>query len=36
MNQIAPQELKERVARQCPIVLLGVRQDGETKLCRLG
>lgn len=35
MNQITPQELKVRLDRHDPIVLLDVRQDRETKLCRL-
>jgi len=35
MNEIMPQELKARLdARETP-VLLDVRQDWETKLCRL-
>ncbi len=35
MNGITPQELKARVDRSdCPL-LLDVRQDWETKLCRL-
>jgi rhodanese-related sulfurtransferase len=35
MNQISPQELKARLDRRDPIVLLDVRQDWETTLCRL-
>jgi len=35
MNEIAPQELKARLDRRDPVVLLDVRQDWETKLCRL-
>ena len=35
MNQIPPQELKARIDRHDPIVLLDVRQEWETKLCRL-
>ncbi len=35
MNEITPQELKARLDRHDPIVLLDVRQDWETKLCRL-
>jgi len=35
MNEITPQELKARIDRHDPIVLLDVRQDWETKLCRL-
>jgi rhodanese-related sulfurtransferase len=36
VDEISPQELKRRIdGRQAPI-LLDVRQDWETKLCRLG
>ncbi len=35
MNEIAPEELKARLDLHEPIVLLDVRQDWETKLCRL-
>ncbi len=35
MNQIAPEDLKARLDRRDPIVLVDVRQDWETKLCRL-
>ena len=35
MNQIAPDDLKARLDRRDPIVLVDVRQDWETKLCRL-
>lgn len=35
MNEITPQELKARLGRRDPIVLLDVRQDWETKLCQL-
>ncbi len=35
MDEIAPQELKARLDRGDPLVLLDVRQDWETKLCRL-
>ena len=35
MNEITPQELKARLGRRDAIVLLDVRQDWETKLCRL-
>ena len=35
MNQIDPQELKARLDRHEPVVLLDVRQDWETRLCRL-
>jgi len=35
MNQITPQELKAQLDRHEPIVLVDVRQDWETKLCRL-
>ena len=35
MNEITPQELKARLGRHDPVVLLDVRQDWETKLCRL-
>jgi adenylyltransferase/sulfurtransferase len=36
MDEITPQELKARLDRGEPLVLLDVRQDWETKLCRLG
>ena len=35
MNEITPEELKTRLDRHDPIVLLDVRQDWETKLCAL-
>jgi rhodanese-related sulfurtransferase len=35
MDEITPQELKARLDQQAPIVLLDVRQDWETRLCRL-
>lgn len=35
MQEITPQELKARLDRGDPLVLLDVRQDWETKLCRL-
>jgi len=35
MNQISPQELKARLDRRDAIVLLDVRRDWETTLCRL-
>ena len=35
MSQIAPDDLKARLDRRDPIVLVDVRQDWETKLCRL-
>lgn len=35
MNQIAPEDLKARLDRRDPIVLVDVRQDWETKLCWL-
>lgn len=35
MNGITPQELKARLDRRDPVVLLDVRQDWTTKLCRL-
>lgn len=35
MSEISPQELKARLDRRDPIVLLDVRQDWETRLCRL-
>ncbi len=34
MNEITPQELRARLDRRDPVVLLDVRQDWETKLCR--
>ena len=34
-DEIGPQELRERLARKDPIVLLDVRDEWETKLCRL-
>ena len=36
MDEISPQELKARLDRGDRPVLLDVRQDWETKLCRLG
>ena len=35
MEQITPQELKTRLDRKDPLVLLDVRQDWELRLCRL-
>lgn len=35
MREISPQELKARLDRNEPLLLLDVRQDWETKLCRL-
>ena len=35
MEEIAPQELKARLDRGEPLILLDVRQDWETRLCRL-
>lgn len=35
MGEITPQELKARLDQREPLVLLDVRQDWETKLCRL-
>jgi rhodanese-related sulfurtransferase len=35
MGEISPQELKVRLDRHAPPLLLDVRQDWETKLCRL-
>lgn len=35
MEEITPQELKARLDRGEPLILLDVRQDWETKLCRL-
>ena len=35
MAEITPQELKSRLAREDRPLLLDVRQDWETKLCRL-
>jgi len=35
MNDVTPEELKARLARPDPLVLLDVRQDWETRLCRL-
>lgn len=35
MEEITPQELKARLERREPLVLLDVRQDWETRLCRL-
>lgn len=35
MEQITPQELKARLDRKEPLVLLDVRQDWERELCRL-
>ncbi|MCI0547610.1 MAG: sulfurtransferase [Candidatus Rokubacteria bacterium] len=34
-TEITPEELKARLARHEPLVLLDVRQDWETRLCRL-
>ena len=33
--EVTPVELKERLAEREPLVLLDVRQDWETRLCRL-
>ncbi len=35
MDEITPQELKARLESENPPILLDVRQDWETKLCRL-
>jgi rhodanese-related sulfurtransferase len=35
MSEITPQDLKDRLDRQEPPMLLDVRQDWETRLCRL-
>ena len=35
MSEITPQDLKARLDRQEPPMLLEVRQDWETRLCRL-
>ena len=35
MNEMTPKELKARLGESQPPVLLDVRQDWETKLCRL-
>ncbi len=35
MSEISPQALKARIDRNEPPLLLDVRQDWETKLCRL-
>jgi rhodanese-related sulfurtransferase len=35
MNEISPQDLKARLDRNEPPLLLDVRQDWETSLCRL-
>ena len=35
MDQVTPQELKARLDHGRPPILLDVRQDWETKLCRL-
>jgi rhodanese-related sulfurtransferase len=35
MTDISPQDLKARLARRDPLVLLDVREDWETALCRL-
>jgi rhodanese-related sulfurtransferase len=34
-NELTPTELKARLDERAPLVLLDVRQDWETKLCRL-
>src|SRR3989449_10289534 len=34
-NELTPAELKARLDERAPLVLLDVRQDWETKLCRL-
>ena len=33
--ELTPKELKQRLERHEPLVLLDVRQDWETRLCRL-
>ncbi len=35
MDEITPRELKDRLERAVPLVLLDVRQDWERRLCRL-
>ena len=35
MDEITPRELKARLERAVPLVLLDVRQDWERRLCRL-
>jgi rhodanese-related sulfurtransferase len=35
MDEITPRELKDRLERAAPLVLLDVRQDWERRLCRL-
>ncbi|MBI4593809.1 MAG: sulfurtransferase [Candidatus Rokubacteria bacterium] len=35
MDEISPQELKARIDAKTPPILLDVRQDWETTLCRL-
>ena len=35
MTDISPQDLKARLDRRDPVVLLDVREDWETALCRL-
>src|SRR5258705_13559473 len=35
MTDISPQDLKTRIDRRDPLVLLDVREDWETALCRL-
>jgi len=35
INELTPTELKTRLDERVPLVLLDVRQDWETKLCRL-
>jgi len=34
-HELSPAELKQRLAEREPLVLLDVRQDWETRLCRL-
>jgi adenylyltransferase/sulfurtransferase len=34
-SELTPAELKQRLAEREPLVLLDVRQDWETRLCRL-
>src|SRR3989449_10471980 len=34
-NELTPAELKARLDERAPLVLLDVRQDWETRLCRL-
>lgn len=34
-SELSPVELKQRLAERLPLVLVDVRQDWETRLCRL-